>query len=233
MEEDVKPSETPSSEGAAEIAAKPEGAFNELLGGIREGERQKYNTVEDALNSISPAQEHIQNLEAENARLKEEAEKSTSIDKLMAKLEEKTSSQTDQSQDKQVFDDSKLTELMDARLTARDKEQVAKQNVDTVVQAFSSKYGDKASEVYNKVASDAGIDGDTLKMLAEKSPQAVLQLAGLGNEATQSQPAHTQSQHRSESFSGSRDKPSARVSMTGYTTADLVSAWGATKELVN
>lgn len=208
-------------------------AFDDLLNDIKEGDRKKYNSVEDALKSITPAQQHIKALEEENQRLKEESSKAKSVDELLAKLEEKANKKEDQPQGGQVFDESKLSELVTKTLSDRETKQRADANVDVVVDAFKTKYGDKAAEAYDKVAREAGIDGDTLKELARKSPLAVLRLGGLDTPARTNQPLPTKSNIRTDAFETHKDTPNARVPMVGYSSKQLVDAWRATKPIEN
>lgn len=208
-------------------------AFDDLLNDIKEGDRKKYNSVEDALKSITPAQQHIKALEEENQRLKGEADKAKSVDELLAKLEEKANKKEDQPQGGQVFDESKLSELVTKTLSDRETKQRADANVDAVIDAFKTKYGDKAEEAYNKVAREAGIDGDTLKELARKSPLAVLRLGGFDAPAKANQPLPTKSNIRADAFETHKDTPTARVPMVGYNSKQLVDAWRATKPIEN
>ena len=224
--------ETAAVETPGSTEAQPtEGAFNTLLSTITDGDRQKYTTVEDALKSITPAQTHIKSLEDENKQLKETLAKAESLEKLVAKLEEKAQQKADQPQSAN-FDESKLDQMLSSKLSQMEQQKSAKSNVDSVVKAFTDKFGDKAGEAYNKVAEEAGVDGDTLKSLAEKSPLAVLRLAGLTGSTSQPAPAKTQGSIRTESFSNSSALPSAVVKMTGYTTEDLTNAWRATDALI-
>ena len=227
-EEITNPTETPSPEGTPQP-----NPFADLLGEIKEGDRQKYSTVEDALKAITPAQQHIKTLEEENAALKEKVTQVASIEQLMAKLEEKATSQVNQPQGEQVFDESKLDALLDSRLTKREQDAIKKSNKDKVIAAFQDKYGDKAAEAYNKLATESGVGGDFLAEMAERSPQAVMQLAGLGGPKKPSQPSSLESQFNSEALRSNQDKPSAKVRMTGYTSDELLNAWKNTAPIEN
>lgn len=225
MTENTESTETPSSE-----AQPPEGAFADLLGSIKEGDRQKYTSVEDALKSIEPAQTHIRTLEEENEALKKKVEEATKLEELMAKLEEKKATKVADQPEGALFDESKLSEIIRGELTAKERADQERANMNTVKSAFEGKYGDKAEEIYNKVAQESGLGGDELRNLAARAPQAVLKLAGLSGERQEKQPSPTRQTVRTESFGSEQEKPSARVPMVGYTTADLISAWRATQQ---
>ena len=83
------------------------------------------------------------------------------------------------------------------------------------------------------MAREAGIDGDTLKELARKSPLAVLRLGGLDTPARTNQPLPTKSNIRTDAFETHKDTPNARVPMVGYSSKQLVDAWRATKPIEN
>ncbi len=223
-------SEAGTSNSGSQNAANP---FADLLGQIKDGDRQKYSTVEDALKAIPNAQNHIKTLEQENQELKAKMEKVESLEKLYAKLEEKATSQANQPQGGEVFDESKLTQLLESTLSKREQEQMAQKNVNSVIEAFKTKYGDKAEEVYNSVANEAGIDGDTLRSLAARSPKAVLKLAGIDSKQKSGQPAATTSQFRTEGLQAAKDRPQPRVAMVGHNTEDLVRAWRETAPVEN
>lgn len=228
-EETNTPAATPSSEGNPSS-----GAFNDLLKDIKDGERQKYDSVESALASINPAQEHIKRLEEENAQMKERLSEAKTVEALMAKLEEsKATSQNNQSQSEQTFDMNKLREFVHSELSATEAQKAAKANVQKVMQAFQEKYGDKAPEVYNKMAEEAGVSGDFLRQMAETSPKAVLRLAGLEGSAQPRIPGKTENSVRSEGLSAPKVVESARVKMVGATSDELTNAWRATAAVVN
>jgi hypothetical protein len=210
----------------------PDSAFNDLLGDIKDGDRQKYSNVETALKSINPAQEQIKTLNEENERLKEQVSKSTQFDQILQKLGEKSQSQEHQPQPTSTFDDSKLDEILDNKLSQRQQQLIADQNVATVMKSFKDKFGDKAESVYNQMAADNGIGGDTLRDLASKSPLAVLRLAGLDQPTKQSVPSATTQTHRTEPLNH-QDAPSSRIKMVGASSNDMVTAWRNTEALVN
>jgi hypothetical protein len=226
--------ETPGSETEAvqetdnTQTTAPEGAFADLLSGIKEGDRQKYTSVEDALKSITPAQEHINRLEAENAELKRKAEEAKTIEELMSKLESET--KVDQPVG-QTFDESKVAALIEAQLERKQQESVSRQNTEAVMKAFQERYGEKASEAYNQMAQEAGLTSDMLKNLAATSPKVVLKLAGFDSKP--SMPGKTESTVRTEGFGASKVLPSAQVKMVGSDTNQLVNAWRATEAIVN
>ena len=228
--------ETPSSEEAAQEAT-PSGAYADLLSGIKDGDRQKYNTVEDALNSIQPSQEFIAQLKSEKADLQQQleaaqakAQEAKTVEDLMSKINE-TERQADQPSSEQTFDEGKMVAMIQAQMERTQRESVARQNSEVVMKAFQERHGEKAAEAYNQMAQDAGLTGDMLKTLAETSPKVVLQLAGFDQKA--SMPGKTESTVRTEGFGDPKNLPSAKVKMVGATSQELVDAWKNTEVIVN
>jgi hypothetical protein len=142
------------------------------------GDGKKYATMEAALESLVPKEEHISNLEAELATLREGQ---TKMETLEASLEAL--------QAKQGIDPSKLAELVDSRIASNNQADVQKANVEAVVTTLTQKFGDaeKASEAYNKRAAELGMTPEALTELATQSPTAVLEYFG----AEQGTPAPT------------------------------------------
>lgn len=206
-------------------SSQPSDTFATLLESIKDGDRQKYGTVEDALKSIPNAQDHIKTLEEKNRELEEQLQKAKSIDELMAKIEEKATSQANQPQGEQVFDQSKLTEVLESTLTRREQQQKAQRNVDSVISALTEKFGDKAEEVYENLAVESGVGVSFLNEMSAKSPTAVLKLAGITEKATPKQPGKIDTSIRSEALEKPQGERSARVKMVGASSEDLVAAW--------
>ena len=200
-------------------------AFATLLESIKDGERQKYASVEDALKSIPNAQDHIKSLEEKNRELEEKLKEAKAVDDLMAKLEEKATSQANQPQGEQVFDEGKLDEVLTAKLAQREQQSKAQANVAKVIDTLTEKYGDKAEAVYEKLAVDAGVGVSFLNEMSAKSPAAVLKLAGVTEVAPQKQPGKIDTSIRSEALQKSNEEKSSRVKMVGASSDDLVQAW--------
>jgi hypothetical protein len=135
------------------------------------GEGKKYATVEAALESIAPKEEHIGTLEAELAELRQKNESLETAVKALddIKAGNSKSDQTD-------LDPDAIARLVDSRIESKNAEKTAVQNVDTVVTAMKTKFGtaDKAKEAYEAKALELGMGVETLTEIAAKSPKAVL-----------------------------------------------------------
>jgi chromosome segregation ATPase len=194
------------------------------------GDGKKYNSVEDALKSVPHAQKHIQTLESELATLKEELTKRKTAEELLDEL--KSGIQQPENTTQSVgIDQDKITELLNQTLESREKQAKAKANADSVARKFVEKYGDKAEEVYNRVAQESGLNAQQLNSLAASSPNIVLKLSGLEGSATPvGKPTSTVN---TQALTGKADAStlSARVK-PGATTKDLINAWKIAGEKV-
>lgn len=189
------------------------------------GSGKKYQTVEDALKSVPHAQKHIQTLEQELQNLKEELVKR----KTTAELLDNFKSGLPQENTPQVveFDQDKLAELVDRTLTAKEQQRKAHENVLSVVNKFTEKFGDKskAEEAYATIAKESGLSLAQLNTLAASSPSAVLKLAGLTSNAPQMASKPTSSINTQYMATNQpQQNASARVPK-GASTRDLVNAW--------
>lgn len=191
------------------------------------GSDKKYKSVEDALKSIPHAQSHIQKLEEEAAQLREELAKRKSTEELLDELKttglpEKTPPAT--------FDSESLVKAVEGVLSQREIQAKAKQNVESVIAAFNTQYGEKGPEMYKKVAEESGLHLASLNNLAANSPAAVLKLAGI-TQVSQT-PGKTTSSVNTEAFKPQPTSSNIRVKPVGASTKDLVAAWKAAGEAI-
>lgn len=191
------------------------------------GAGKKYQSVEDALKSVPHAQSHIQKLEDEMKQMREELSKRKTAEELLDEIKsqgfpEKTSPAT--------LDTDALSKVVENALSAREAQKKAAQNIDSVVNAFNEKFGEKGPEQYKLLAQESGLPLEYLNKLAATSPQAVMKLAGL--ESKQPTPGRTTSSINTTSMSSQPSTGSIKVKMVGSSTKELVSAWRAAGEAV-
>lgn len=194
------------------------------------GSGKKYQTPEEALKSVPHAQKHIQTLEAELQTLKEELTKRKTaadiLDELKSGLPQETTIPNVE------IDPDKISQIVEQSLTIKEQQRIAKQNTETVASKFTEKYGEKAEEVYQTIAKEAGLSVGQLNQLAASAPSAVLKLAGF-DRVTNSVPTKPSSSVNTQAFTGTQPTTnlSAKVPK-GATTRDLVNAWKAAGEKV-
>ena len=194
------------------------------------GDGKKYNSIEDALKSVPHAQKHIQTLESELATLKEELTKRKTAEELLDELKSGIQQPENTTQSAGIDQDT-ITNLLNQTLENREKQAKAKSNADAVARKFVEKYGDKAEEVYNKIAQESGLNVQQLNNLAASSPNVVLKLSGL--EGSSTPVGKSSSSVNTEALNTKVDpnQLSARVK-SGATTKDLVNAWKIAGEKV-
>lgn len=189
------------------------------------GTGKKYSSVEDALKSVPHAQKHISTLEVELAQVKEELTKRRTTEELLAEIKSSGIPNVDTTTKPGVTPDQ-IEQLVNQSLAQKEIQNKAKDNVNKVTSAFTEKYGEKAEEIYIKIAKESGLTIKDLNNLAATSPSAVLILAGLDPKRDTSVPAKVTGSVNTESMRPNSDPTalSARVGNKGSTKA-LVDAW--------
>lgn len=189
------------------------------------GDGKKYASVSDALKSVPHAQKHIQTLEQELAQAREELTKRKTAEQLLEEM--KAGQKPVEPTAPVAFDPDKVTQLVNQTLEQREAQRIASENVSIVTSSFTQKYGEKAEEIYNKVAQESGLSVQALNKLAATSPSAVLKLAGLVGQQASPAPGKPTGSVNTESLPTGKVDPStlsARVPR-GAKTGDLVNAW--------
>lgn len=186
------------------------------------GQGKKYATVDDAIKSVPHAQKHIQTLEQELAQTKAELLKRQTTEELLNDLKANGIPPV-VTQSAPTINSEQISALVRQELSQQEAQAVATQNTKKVTDAFVSKFGDKAEEIFNKVATESGLTVGNLNFLAATSPSAVLKLAGIAPQQTPPI-AKTTSSFNTQVSSSQPEPPSARVKQ-GASTKDLVNAW--------
>jgi len=166
------------------------------------GEDKKYKTVEDAIKSIIPAQDHIKTLEEELAELRNSLSKSKTQEELLEEMRlelQKQAAQTEpQAQNEPVVEDSEqddketkeddnlqgvdINDLIAKQLSAVEAEKERQKNVELVTSAALKVWGSEAKTKFYEAAMQNGYTEDMIKTLAASSPQAALHAIGLKSE---------------------------------------------------
>jgi len=190
------------------------------------GEGKKYQTVEDALKSIPHAQSHIQKLEEEMKQAREELAKRKAAEELLEEFKTQGMPENKAA----PLDMEALTKVVENALSAKEAQKAAQNNINTVVNAFNSKFGEKGPEQYKLLAQETGVPLEALNKLAATSPQAVFRLAGL--EAKSFTPGKTSSSVNTTTMQNQGQSLSVKVKPVGASTKELVSAWRNADALV-
>lgn len=169
-------------------------ALGTLLASIKNDRgEQKYKTAEEALKALGHSQSHIPNLqqqlEAKSREVEALATQKAEVDALketVAKLTEKLTEKVQETPGTQLSE-AAIAEIVGQQLSAKQQEQIAAGNRQSVSQAMSKQFGDKAAEVFYGKAQELGMTREQINSLAASSPQAVLTMFGVSGGASQKQ----------------------------------------------
>lgn len=135
---------------AATETAKTEGESQSLLTALV-GEKQKYKSAEELAKAYANADEFIQKLKEENARLRQEAANAKSLDEVLEQLkqpahrEEATPSQS-------TVNPDAIAAIVKQQLSSMDAEKMKQANLMKADKAMKEKFGDKALDVFKEAA---------------------------------------------------------------------------------
>jgi len=144
------------------------------------GEGKKYANVDEALKSIVPAQEHIQNLEREQQELREDLSKRLSAEDILKEIKSHSSVAGDTTST--VLDEETIARVASSVVDQRETERLTTSNLLAVDKAMKQKFGDKAQDIFVSRCTELGITPEDAQKTAEKSPSAFLTLMGLTTE---------------------------------------------------
>jgi len=200
--------------------------FSDQLKSITaEDGRQKYDTVEKALEALTHSQTLIPTLqtqvstqEQEISQLREELAKSKGAQELVDSLTNHQQAEQAGNPSETQFGEADVASLISATLDKREQVQVQTTNVDKVQTALMNAYGAKAQEVVQAKAKELNTTPEALGTLAASSPDMVLAL--FNNKSTS--PSVTNSSFNL-GFNEPQDVPLGRPEKTllsGATSAD-------------
>ena len=227
------PAPTPEGQQAASAQPVPTeqvqpqsgNAFSDQLMNIKtEDGRQKYDTVEKALEALAHSQTHIPSLqgkltdsETELTKLREELAKREGVQEVYDKLTQHQQQVKDEGNPSDIpLGEDAIAQMIEATLNKRTEAQTSTSNSQKVNDALVSSYGDKASAVVQSKAKELNITPEELGVLAAKSPDMVLALFTNSNTSTS---LTTGSYNKG--FSTPEDKPLGRPEkslLSGSTT---------------
>lgn len=145
------------------------------------GDGKKYKSAEDALKSVPHAQKHIQTLEEENKRLKEELTKRQAAEEVLNEIKQFSMPKVETPSQGVEADPEVLSQLVEQVLEKKNLQAKLETNAQIVTSKFTEAYGEKAESVYNELCKKHGMTIATMNQLATTSPAAVLALAGINN----------------------------------------------------
>lgn len=166
-------------------------AANDIVNALMEIKREdgtpKYTDPVEALKALKASQDHIRQIEADNASLREKANKADTLEETLKKLggnmnnNEKPNPQTEGEGGRSVEAAEELVaKLLDKKLNERDAVNTAVSNVKRVQDTLIKKFGDedKAVEQIKAKAKALNTTPKALEELAAQNPSLVLELFG-------------------------------------------------------
>ncbi len=210
--------------------------YTKSLGAIVTADgRQKYNSVDDALNSIVPAQSHIVNLEHEAQNkddqileLTNQLEKAKGAEELAEIIRSKPGEPSIPAPDSGL----KREEVADLVISAMKTEEIRKAratNIDKAVTTLVAHFGstDDTEKAYRKLAEDKGLSVNILNEIAAQSPDELIRMFGVdvaSKPAEKIAPTFNPSVITAQQDGTKTETPSV---MGGANTEQLVKAWRA------
>lgn len=132
------------------------------------GEGKKYKSTEDALTALVHAQDHISNLEQENAGYREKETTNRTIEEILNAIKPSTEGEGQH----QSVSREDLAELVSQTLDQKTKEQTAMTNKERSDSFLKETYGDKWQEVKATKAAELGVSVEFFDTIASHSVDA-------------------------------------------------------------
>jgi len=177
-----------NNEGGQPAAPQPDSTnpFADQLSGIKTEEgKQKYDTIEKALDGLAHAQDYIPHLktqvnsqEAEIAKLKAELEQRQSVEDVVSRLTStpQAPAVAETPQVSQGLSEEQVATLVQQQLAQTQVQANQVTNKQQVNAELVSKFGDKAGDVVREKALALGTTPQDLEQMAAKNPKMVLAL---------------------------------------------------------
>lgn len=220
----------PTSEAAAVPQTQQPSLPEEVLALVGTG--KKYATTEDALRSVPHAQAHIARLEEEMRELRERAAQAKAIDDVYEALAARQQGEQVVTAQAPIVDERFIDAVLERKLEEQKRAEEKRANLSKVRESLTSKFGEKAPEVFKKKAEELGINEGFLTDLAAKSPVAALELFG-ANAKEKVVSAVPSGSINPQAFVQNQQPAPKKAVMAGASTSDLLNAWRAVNPLNN
>ena len=152
---------------------------------LAEDGRQKYDSVDKALEALAHSQSFIPTLQAktqaqeeELTQLREALAKSKGVQEVVDSLSQHQQQGQEGNPSETRFGEEEVARLLEETLEKRSKEQQRVANSNKVNDTLTATYGDKAIEVVQAKAKELNTTPSELGKLAEQNPDLVLSLFG-------------------------------------------------------
>lgn len=193
---------------------------------VNENGEPKYKTAEEALKATAHAQDHIKNLEAELAELRNKGNASDKLDELLEAVQSQSKG-SGQGADEgaSTMKPEDVLKIVQEHLKDSKAAETRENNISTVTKVFRDRYGKDASEKLYGKAEDLGFTKDEINRMIATNPKAALNTLGEAqpkNKATD--PVGGQGSVATANFQGS-PKQAPKSIMGPTTSKSLTDAW--------
>lgn len=218
--------------GAAATGDTPD-LTDQLLSSItNESGEQKYASVPDALKGAQAAQAHIAKLEEELKVLRGQGNPTEKLDELLEAVKSKGSGQGESQDNASTMKPEDVLGIVKEYLSDTESAKQRQDNINTVANAFKSRYGKDASDKLYGKANDLGFNKDQINKLIAENANAALNV--LGESKAASKPADPTASgagvvSTSQFQAGSEDPHKGNI-MKIQKSSDLVDAFNASKK---
>lgn len=221
--------------------------FADKLGKItNEKGEPKYKDVETALDALEASQQFIEQLKQEKAEIEQKSQEAEnklremgSIEDFVNRFNPKSAEPTAPAatpKETQGLSEDRVAELLEQRLSERERMQSQESNLQTVVSKLSETYGDRAAEVIKLRAKEMNTTSEELKTLAMKNPTMALSLLGdvkLEQTPNPSQSTNTPPLSPPDNNAKPEIEMGKGIARGGYSNKDLVELMRESKKYTN
>jgi hypothetical protein len=151
------------------------------------GEGKKFPSVEELARGKAEADAFIARITAENATYRDEVQKRKTMEEVLDQIKAFQKTETppinppnhsEPTERENIFDPSKVEELVQAQFAKSQREQQEKNNYDGVIQVLTEQFGGGFQSVVQARAKELGLGQNFLENLAKTQPQAFLAIMG-------------------------------------------------------
>lgn len=168
---------------ATEIVTDDDHYSNQLRGIVSSDGRQKYESVDKALEALAHSQSFIPTLQAktqqqeqELAELRAQLAKTQGVQEVVDSLAQRQQHSQESDPQETKFGEEEVTRILEETLNRRTLEQQTAANTNKVNEALTATYGDKAASVVQTKAKELNTTPEELGKLAQSNPDLVLSL---------------------------------------------------------
>ena len=172
------------------------------------GEGRKWATPEDLAKGAVHSQVHIQQIEAENAQLRQEMATVRSVEEILAESQAAPNAESnqenqsgEQEQSGTTFTQDDIEKIVSDRLLKVEQGKAQENNAQLVANSLTKVHGDQAGKVFETKAKELGMEVKALEAMASSNPQVVI---GLFNQTKPQQNSMFNNTQSSEAIDGSK-----------------------------